>query len=574
MPPGTISGHHRESWLTKNAAASDFGAGGDGGIEVIEADALLGIGLGSDILVVDDDADNLTAYEAALGPLGRRVVTVRSGIHALARLLEQDFALLLLDVSMPDMTGVETARRIRQRARNQGLPIIFITGVTSSTDIILEAYDAGAFDFVIKPIPPAVLRAKARVYLQLQERTYELLRESAQLRRAHQLLGEASEKLREHDAAAVALRSAREDNRRKDEFLGMLSHELRNPLWTMANALELLRARDASSRELAIIERQVEHLSHIVSDLLDFSRITRGKIDLRRDTVDLAGVVADVLEAARPQIERRAHQLTVQVPDGLAVDADRHRIRQVVESLLDNAVKYTADGGRIAIAAARDGRFVRIAVRDNGRGIAASLLPRMFEPFVQGEQPLDRSEGGLGIGLTLVQILVELHGGAIEAHSDGPGTGATFIVRWPAASDEPVHTRAPHAPVAAAGARRVLIVDDNADAADMLAALLRIAGHDVALAHDGAAALALAPDFAPHIALLDLGLPVMDGYELARRLRQLEACRGTLLVALSGYDQPDDRERARSAGFAHHLAKPVKLSTLEALFAAQNSDPS
>jgi signal transduction histidine kinase len=567
MPPGTIPADHGEGWLTRTVAANLPGPGEGSRIEVFQADELLGIGLGSDILVVDDDPDNLTAYEAALAPLGRRVTLVRSGMQALARLLEQDFALLLLDVSMPDMNGLETARRIRQRARNRGLPILFITGVTSSTDVVLEAYEVGAFDFLMKPIPPAVLRAKARVYLQLQERTYELLRESAQLRDAHARLGEADQKLRERDASALALRSAQDENRRKDEFLGMLSHELRNPLWTVVNALELLKMRDSPlGRELAIIERQVEHLTHIVGDLLDFSRLTRGKITLRRETVELASVVANAIDTARPLIEQRAHQVTVQVPDGLAVDADRHRLQQVIENLLANAVKYTAERGLIAISAEPDGRFARIAVRDNGRGIPAALLRRLFQPFVQGEQALDRSEGGLGIGLTLVETLIELHGGRIEAHSEGPGTGATFTVRWPIASPSPAIEQAPAA-AAAMAARRILIVDDNAEAADMLGALLRIAGHEVALAHDGPAALEVARDFAPHLALLDLGLPVMDGYELARRLRLLEACSATLLVALSGYGQPDDRQRSAAAGFAHHLVKPVKLATLEALFA-------
>jgi CheY-like chemotaxis protein len=559
------------SWRTMIDAASSPGlrpsAAPDAAIEVFHSDELLGIGLGSDILVVDDDATNLAAYEAALAPLGRRLVAVQSGVAALAKLLEQDFALVLLDVSMPDMGGLETARRIRERPRHRGLPLLFITGIAWSTDVVLEAYEAGAFDFIVKPVLPEVLRAKARVYLQLQERTRALRRYSAELREAHALLTEAGEQLRDHDAEATARSAAEDAGRRKDEFLAMLSHELRNPLWAAANALAVLRAaRPRLGPELAIAERQIGHLTYLVGDLLDVARLTRGKIELRREAVQLASVVADAVDDARPRVERHAHQVAANVPDDLLVDADRHRLRQVVENLLDNAVDNTPDRGRIAISAELDGSFVRITVRDDGRGIPAALLPSLFELFVQGEQPLDRSDGRLGVGLTLARALVELHGGTIQAHSDGPGRGATFTVRWPRASEAtPTAEIVPLARPARVLRRRILVVDDNTDAAEMLAALLETLGYDVALAADGATALDVARDFAPHIALLDIGLPIMDGYEVARRLRQLEACRDTLLVAISGYGQPSDRERSRQAGFAHHLVKPVELATLTSL---------
>ena len=245
----------------------------------------------------------------------------------------------------------------------------------------------------------------------------------------------------------------------------------------------------------------------------------------------------------------------------------------MIESLLDNAVDNTPERGTIAIAAALDGPCVHITVRDNGRGIPAALLPSVFEMFVQGEQPLDRSDGRLGIGLTLARALVELHGGTIEAHSDGPGRGATFTMRWPSASEAtPTGRIVPLARPAQASRRRVLIVDDNADAAEMLAALLQTLAYEVAVATDGAAALDVAQDFAPHVALLDIGLPIMDGYEVARRLHQQEACRDTLLIAISGYGQPSDRERSRQAGFAHHLVKPVELATLTSLLETAQGD--
>ena len=566
LPPND----HAVSWRTQDTVtslATRPEGEPDAAIEVFQADELLGIGLGSDILMVDDDPANLAAYEAALAPLGRRLVAAQSGMAALARLLEQDFALVLLDVSMPDMTGLETARRIRERPRNRGLPILFITGVEWSTDVVLEAYDAGAYDFIVKPVLPEVLRAKTRVYLQLQERTQALRQHSLELREAHARLAEASEKARDRDAEAAARRAAEEASRRKDEFVAMLSHELRNPLWAAANALAVLRAaRPAQGPELAVAERQIDHLTHLVGNLLDAGRLTRGKIELRREAVELAGVVADTIEDARSRIERCAHRIATDVSGDLLIDADRHRLRQVVESLLDNAIDNTPDRGHIAISAEPDGAHVRITVRDDGRGIPAALLPSVFELFVQGEQPLDRSDGRLGIGLTLARALVELHGGTIEARSEGPDRGATFCVRWPRASEAtPTAKIAPLPRPPSVERRRVLVVDDNADAAEMLAALLETLGYEVTVATDGAAALDTARDFAPHFALLDIGLPIMDGYEVARRLRQLERCRDTLLIAISGYGQPSDRERSRQAGFAHHLVKPVELATLAAL---------
>jgi CheY-like chemotaxis protein/two-component sensor histidine kinase len=335
----------------------------------------------------------------------------------------------------------------------------------------------------------------------------------------------------------------------------------------------LRAARPALGPELAIAERQIGHLTHLVGGLLDLERLTHGKIELHREALELARVIADAIEDARPRIARRGHLIAVDVPDNLLVDADRHRLRQVVENLLDNAIDHTQDHGHIAISAARDASYIQLTVRDDGRGIPAALLPRVFDLFVQGEQPLDRSEGRLGVGLTLARTLVELHGGKIEAHSDGVDHGATFVVQWPRASEAtPTAEIVPLARPAPVG-RRVLIVDDNTDAAEMLAALLQTLGYETAVATDGPAALDLARAFGPQVALLDIGLPAMDGYEVARRLRQLDTCRDTLLVAVSGYGQPSDRERSHQAGFAHHLVKPVELATLTSLLESAPGDP-
>jgi signal transduction histidine kinase len=400
-----------------------LGTSADGAIEVISPEEAAGIGAGTEILVVDDHATNLEAYEAALAPLGRSVVRAGSGLDALARLLEQDFALVLLDVSMPGMTGLETAELIRRRPRNRRTPILFITGMSPSTELMLKAYGVGGFDFIVKPIVPELLRAKIAVYLQLQERTQLAIRQMTQLREAHEQLRElAPGRLDAHV-------------QRRDELLAMLGHELRNPLAAMAAAIEVVKIREGGlGRELSILERHLGHLTHIVDDLVDASRLTAGKVELRREAIDLAVAVAEALDLVRPLIEKRQHHVVADVPASVLVDADRDRLHQVIANLVGNAAIYTAAGGRIEIRARVDGAFVLLVVRDNGHGMPATLLPSVFDVFVQGERTLERREGGLGIGLTLVRSLVELHGGTVEAHSDGPGKGAQLTVRWPVAS--------------------------------------------------------------------------------------------------------------------------------------------
>lgn len=366
------------------------------------------------------------------------------------------------------------------------------------------------------------------------------------------------------DAYAIA----RDAERRKDEFLAMLGHELRNPLAPIVTALELLRMRDESSRETEIIERQVGHLVRLVDDLLDVARITRGKIELKRQRVEVAQVVGRAIEIASPLIEQRKHHLTVDVPrEGLVVHGDPTRLAQIVSNLLANAAKYTDPGGHIDVRAWADGEHATVSVRDDGTGIDPAVLPRIFEPFVQNPQSPDRAQGGLGIGLTLVRSLLEMHGGRVEARSEGPGKGTELVVRLPLATDTPVvesvrpsSSKRP----STAGERplRILVVDDNADAAEMLAEALRALGHTVETAEDGPSALRVAPELRPDVAVLDIGLPVMDGYELAERLRQ-SAGAPARLIAVTGYGQPEDRARGVVAGFDAHLVKPIDLHALE-----------
>ncbi len=368
--------------------------------------------------------------------------------------------------------------------------------------------------------------------------------------------------------------SLQDADRRKDEFLAMLGHELRNPLAPIRNAAQVIRLLSPSDpnvrRSTEVIERQVEHMSRLVEDLLDVSRITRGKITLQKEPVELAAVLARAVETARPLIDARRHRLTVTLPSTvLRVNADPTRLAQVVANLLTNAAKYTEEGGHITLGVESDADTATIRVRDTGVGIPREMLSRVFELFTQVERSLARSEGGLGIGLTLVKNLVELHGGTVEAHSDGPGRGSEFVVRLPVLS-------LPHAANAGEGertrslavpSRRILVVDDNVDAAQSLAMLLQVSGHEVRTAHDGPTALQLAQTWPPQAVLLDIGLPRMDGYEVARRLRQQPAMENALLVALTGYGQEEDRRRALEAGFNAHLVKPADADELRHLLA-------
>ncbi len=374
---------------------------------------------------------------------------------------------------------------------------------------------------------------------------------------------------REREARAQAEIASRS----KDEFLAMLGHELRNPLAPIVTALQLMRLRDdgAVHKERTIIERQVNHLVRLVDDLLDVSRITRGKIELKRERIELAEVVAKAIEMASPLIEERRHRLTLRVPrQGLLVEADAVRLAQVISNLLNNAAKYTEPQGSITLSARRQGDEVVLAVRDNGIGLRPEILPQIFDLFVQESQALDRAQGGLGLGLAIVRILVELHGGTVEARSAGAGRGSEFAVRLPAAAAAESEVPAPERGIAPRpDALRVLVVDDNVDAAELLAESVRLMGHVAQAAYDGPAALRIAARFRPDLALLDIGLPVMDGYELARHLRELPGLEALRLVAVTGYLQEADRRHTTAAGFARHLVKPIHIEDLEELLAGE-----
>ncbi|MEO6325050.1 MAG: ATP-binding protein [Thermoanaerobaculia bacterium] len=379
---------------------------------------------------------------------------------------------------------------------------------------------------------------------------------------------------REREMLLAELKAASEA---KDEFLAMLGHELRNPLSPIVTALELMKLRGdpATSREQELISRQVGHLVRLVDDLLDISKITRGKVQLQREVIEVSNVLAKAVEIAGFLLEQRGHRLAIDVPRrGLLWEGDPIRLAQVVANLLTNAARYTDVGGSIRLSAFPKGAEIVISVLDDGIGISPELLPRIFDVFVQGKRSVDRAEGGLGIGLSLVKNLVAMHGGTVTARSDGPGLGSEFLIRLPAPSAEQLAAVPKAVPVpyflnGAATPKRVLVVDDNDDAADALGEMLRLVGHTVGVAHDPATALSLLDALEPEVALLDIGLPEIDGYELAARIRGTASGARCQLIALTGYGQAYDRARSAEAGFAHHLVKPVNLETLMRIVAGE-----
>ncbi len=390
------------------------------------------------------------------------------------------------------------------------------------------------------------------------------------------VLGVAAQRNSLEGELRLRIRELAEQDQRKDEFLAMLAHELRNPLAPVKNSLQTLRVMYAKDPDVGrlteMMSRQVGQIVRLVDDLLDVSRITCGKVTLRKERIDLMSVVDQAIEEGRPLIEGRSHELSVKAPQTpVVLDGDPSRLAQVLGNLINNAAKYTEEGGQIWLEIRREENEAIIAVRDNGVGITAELLPRVFDLFTQSDRTLDRSQGGLGIGLTLVRRLIEMHGGTVQAFSQGLGQGSEFVVRLPALpEDAKVESRQSTSPNPTPGPssnHRILIVDDNVDAADSLAMLLELSGHQVQTAYGSEAAIAMVGSHRPRVVLLDIGLPGMDGYEVARRLRQNPDFSRMTLVALTGYGQEDDRRRARDVGFDYHLVKPVELGELTQLLA-------
>jgi signal transduction histidine kinase len=631
------------------------------------------------ILLVDDQPARLLSYEAVLLGLGVQCVRALSGRQALERLLEQDFAAILLDVNMPEMDGFEVARLVREHPRMERTPIIFVTAVNVSELDRLKGYELGAIDYIAVPVVPEILRSKVAVLVELYQRRGQLQAINAELGAARARLDQEHERaLAERDAelqaifehptditfilkaerdasgaivdwvyvnanrnAAVLLGRAREEivgrrlseivpgrdatssehlagvlesrqtmrletefadrklivtlftagtdcvissarditdqrklqaalletDRRKDEFLAMLAHELRNPVAPIANSAELLSRlvpHENQQALVAIIQRQAVHLGRLLDDLLDVARITQGRIELQRETVDVAACVQLAIETAEPVIRAKAHRLTVtQTLEPIYVAADKVRLGQCLANVLINAAKYTQHNGELRVRSYADGRDVVIEIQDNGMGIEPEFLPRIFDLFAQAERGLDRSQGGLGVGLTVCKQVIEMHGGSVVATSAGPDQGATFAMRLPIA--EGATHAAPARSTKQDSLMRVLIVDDNRDAADSLAMLLQFEGRRTLCAYSGEEALRQVTAFHPQLVLLDIGLPGLDGYEVARRLKALAP--RLRVIALSGYGQTEDRQRSTAAGFDAHLVKPIDLEALNRVLA-------
>ncbi|HEV7731398.1 MAG TPA: response regulator [Candidatus Binatia bacterium] len=502
------------------------------------------------ILLVDDRPANLTTLVAVLAQDDRELLQAHSGPEALELLLTDDIALALIDIEMPGMDGVELAELMRGTERTRAIPIIFVTAVLHDQARMFNGYEAGAVDFLFKPVDARILRSKVEVFLELHRQRRQLVERIAELEAAE-------ERLREAD-------------RRKDEFLAVLSHELRNPLMPIRTSLYVLERTPldaaAAQKAFGVIQRQTHHLTRLIDDLLDVQRITSGKMVLRCEPVVLDAIVARAVDDHRTAFDVAGIALETRLgAEPLPLHGDATRLAQIVGNLLGNAAKFTPRGGTVSLALAREDDLAVLRVQDTGTGIASEMIPHLFEPFTQGDRTLDRSRGGLGLGLALVRSLAEMHGGSVGAHSDGPGRGAEFVVRLPLLATGVALPATGEGRVPAATHRRVLVVEDNVDGAEGLRELIVLMGHEVRVAHDGVAAIACAQAFRPDTVLCDIGLPGMDGYEVARRLSGDPALAGTRLVALTGYARPEDRRRARDAGFTEHLSKPPDLTALEKL---------
>jgi signal transduction histidine kinase/DNA-binding response OmpR family regulator len=688
------------------------------------------------ILIVDDLPEKHVVMSSILEELGQNLVSARSGREALRLILEMEFAVILLDVNMPDIDGLETASLIRQYKKSAQTPILFITAYVDEAQAA-KGYALGAVDYISSPVVPGVLRSKVKVFVdlhrmnrQLQQQAVEreaLARSEAARTAAEEAtrraayLADASQRLAmslnidatahaladvavpglgdmaavalvdghgdlhcrclkmsgsadpsvgpvllecqrelsesmaamvrdamrsrkiaflpatelcasapgtapppewpqfppDHEEmalcplvageqqlgalilfgraggfaqadaallsevvgrASIAMENARlytlvqEADRRKNEFLAMLAHELRNPLAPIRNAVHIIHGAQVADPTVAwardVIARQVDHMSRMVDDLLDVSRIVRGKVTVHMGPMRLSTLCERAVEASSPLLAARQQELTQDIPDKeVVLQGDLVRLSQVLSNLLNNASKFTDPGGKIHLAASLQGEEVCITITDTGQGIEAEFLPHIFDLFVQGDQALDRAQGGLGIGLTLVKHLVQLHKGRVEAHSEGRGKGCSISVYFPArvlaeGAVLPADPAPRPARPAPAASRKVLVVDDLAASADTLKVLLELEGYVVRIANDGAAALAVAQEFSPDVLILDIGLPGMDGFEVARQLRSRPESRDALLIALTGYGEAESRVKSQSAGFDHHVVKPADIDHL------------
>ena len=510
------------------------------------------------VLVVGVEGIDATLIRGALSEVSLGS-TLLEGSHCLARELHRGAgALIIAEEALPAGQEKALADYVRSQPAWSDLPIFVLTSSETTSPAGVQLMDLlGNVTLMERPIHAPVFVSAVRAALRARRRQYELRAQIAE--------------------RAMIEDALRETDRRKDEFLAALAHELRNPLAPLSNTLHLLRNRGEKDPEERrahdVMRRQVTHLIRLVDDLLDVSRITRGKVTLQREIVDLQTIVRNAVETSRPWIEASGHTLEVSLPAAPAqLHADPVRLAQALSNLLNNSAKYTPEGGHIWLSAASESGCAVIRVRDDGIGIATGALPHVFDLFMQEEETGYRSQGGLGIGLTLVRTFVQLHGGVVEAFSEGPNRGSEFVIRLPAMEAMQADPEDSRRTVGSPGkAHRILIVDDNEDGAQSLATLLELQGNQVQTAYDGPQAVEAVGDFRPDVVLLDIGLPTLNGYETARRMREHPDTRDALIIALTGWGQEEDRRRSREAGFDHHLVKPVDLSVLEGLLSESRS---
>ena len=505
------------------------------------------------VLVLAPTSKDVTLAVSILGRAGLACV----GCSDLAQVCEElnsgAAVVLLPEEAVVSQRDGRLDRWLASQPPWSDLPLLVLARSGADSAAVAVAMDRlGNVTVLERPMRVAALVSAVRSALRARQRQYQI-----------------REHLTEHTRIEKALRDA---DRRKDEFLAILAHELRNPLAPIRNSLYILQltnAHDSATARLTErMERQVNYMVRLVDDLLEVARISRGKVELRTERVDVVSVVRSAVETSRPLIEAGGHQLALEFPaDPLTLEGDPVRLTQVIANLLNNAAKYSDGSGKIRLTVRREGHQVAIAVRDTGIGIAPDLLPRVFEAFMQIDGSAGRAQGGLGIGLTLVKSLVEMHGGSVEAHSEGLGRGSEFVIRLPLGA-APRPTEVPEnaaGPGDVLAARRFLVVDDNRDAAESLKTLLKLLGADVHVVYSGPEALEAVAVYKPEIVLLDIGMPGMDGHEVARRLRQQPQFQDLTLIAVTGWGQEEDRYRSQSAGFDHHLVKPVDLSVLQDL---------
>lgn len=517
------------------------------------------------ILLVDDLEENLLSLSALLKNEKLEILTARSGLEALEILLKNDVGLALLDVQMPEMNGFELAELMRGMDRTKTVPIIFVTAGSNDQQRQFKGYEAGAVDFISKPIEPHIIKSKVSVFADLYEKQLTLIQQRNEIQKSRD---DIARLLQESTKLAETLKTA---DRNKNEFMATLAHELRNPLSPLQGALDIIKSKPTPDRlqELhKLMTRQVNHLIHLIDDLMDMSRVSQGKIDLKKEKIDIKDAIQLALDISTPIIDQMHHNFIVKIDQSdMFLEADKSRIAQIVGNLLHNAAKYTPKGGEISLDVFCESsqQTISIEVTDNGVGIPADRQEEIFQIFTQLKKD-DMHSSGLGIGLSLVKKLVDLHGGSIHVQSDGTGKGSKFIVKLPALQMNTESNDINTLNKALSDKNRqlkILVIDDNKEAALTIGMMVELFGHLYTAAHTGQDALHIAKIEKPDVILLDIGLPDMTGYDVAKEIKKMEGLEHTILIAQTGWGMEADKLKSKNAGFAKHLVKPVSIEELE-----------